>query len=362
MRLTLNSLLRLIAFTSLVACAAAVGLGRLAPREPAQRRLVPASYLDLEGARPRPEPAPGRLLDVGSGREVAMPLPAGERLELRAVSPWRDERGSRQVVGRWTAVDGTATESTLRDAGLARFRFPGGEPLDRLSTAVLPSGAPCWFPDTTARVLFAAGDGQLYRLAFDGTLEAGEDDRRPVPIGWRDEPPAAVVLADPCWPADAPLRRHVLVALARPADAPDARHPAPSRLHWLALSPDATRIEASGPLGPAAGRAGDEERYPAVGRLADGSFAIAYLVRSPGARSWRGRLARLRLDDGRPALDPASARDVADHCAPIAPAFSPDGRLVAFARARRPGVTAVTLAPPAPVANDWTTPAAPGYP
>ncbi|HWE37202.1 MAG TPA: hypothetical protein VG406_11605 [Isosphaeraceae bacterium] len=341
MRLSLNSLLRLIAFTGLGACAAAVGLGRLAPREPSFRRLEPAPFLDLEGARPRPMPASGPLFDLGTGRAVEMPMPAGERLELRAVSPWRDERGSLQVVGRWTAVAGTATDSTLRDAGLARFRFPGGEPLDRLSTGVLPSGAPCWFPDTTARVLFAAGDGQLYRLNFDGRPEAGEDDRRPVPIAWRTEPAAPVVLADPCWRADAALGGHALVALARPAESADAHRPAPARLHWLALGPDATQIEAAGPLLPADVRPRDEQRYPAVGRLADGTLALAFLARSPGERRWRGCLGRFRTAGDRPAIDPDSVAVVADRCAPIAPAFAADGRHVAFALTERPGAVSV---------------------
>src|SRR5271166_1593768 len=51
---------------------------------------------------------------------------------------------------------------------LARFRLPEGEVIDEVKLDVLPTGRVCWVPEYPGRIMFAAGDGQLYCHDFPG--------------------------------------------------------------------------------------------------------------------------------------------------------------------------------------------------
>lgn len=77
--------------------------------------------------------------------------------------------------------------------GLARISYPDGEILDQVSLEVVPLSSPCWLEGTSARVVFGAADGKLYRLAFESAIpKTGETRAEPVPdlIHWKDAPPS----------------------------------------------------------------------------------------------------------------------------------------------------------------------------
>src|SRR5947209_8169861 len=158
MQFSLTSLVRLVVFVGLALCAVAVGLGRLVPPPPRWRSLQPTRTFHL------PSPVPGwvddrpAFLDLETGRTRRLALPEGDWLDLARCAPWADERGESQVVGRWGSRSGSGTDRLSNGIGLGRFSCPEGRALDRVPVAAVPTGPPCWFPGTSARVLFAAGD------------------------------------------------------------------------------------------------------------------------------------------------------------------------------------------------------------
>lgn len=280
-------------------------------------------------------------MDVETGTLTPLPVADGDVLEAASCSPFVDERGQRQVVGRWTSRTKDGPLSISHDFGLARYTFPGGEALDRVSTGIVPVGPPCWFPGTRARVLFAACDGALYHLAFEPRpaplREAGSGPGgggRPRPVTWRCPMPGsgAVYMNDLSWPVDPRMGGRVVVGLrVQRSPTVGPRSFAPTRLWWLALNHAGTEIVDAGPLVNAegGGHATEfEERSPTVGTLPDGRMVLAYLRRESASIGWVLRLAPIRIEsDGRaPVVLESSGRALADRCQPAHPAPSTDGR------------------------------------
>src|SRR5262249_28483870 len=127
-----------------------------------------------------------RFLDPETGQYSRMAIPDGDSLLFAQASPWRDGRGRSQVVGRWMGRD--RDDGGARGFGLARYSYPSGEVLDPLPVDVAPASPPAWFPDLSARLIYAGTDGRLYRIAFED--EAGRptgrgEALRPVPLSWQ---------------------------------------------------------------------------------------------------------------------------------------------------------------------------------
>ena len=120
-----------------------------------------------------------RWLDAETGTVTTFPIEEGDVLEAASCSPWVDEKGRHQVIGRWSSRTKDGPMSMSTDFGLARYMFPSGQLLDHVSTDIVPVGAPSWFPGTRANILFAAGDGNLYKYAFEteAGVRSGEEAR-----------------------------------------------------------------------------------------------------------------------------------------------------------------------------------------
>lgn len=345
MRGSLTSLVRLSVFAGLGLCVFAVGLGRMVPPSPDLRSLGSNRLVVLPIARPSDDPAFPRLLDFDGGRLEPLPLAETDRFERAACSPWKDEYGEIHVVGRWRSISGRGDSSVLGDSGIARLGFPSGRVIDRVSSSIVPESPPCWFPKASPRILFAAGDGKLYRMSFaeasaesvtdSARLDSVDDLRSPRPIAWRDEARETDRLGDPSWPDLPALGGRLIVSLARrlPASENSRSQYSIAKLWSLSLSADDCWIESASPLVPAES-IDREQRFASIGRADDGTFRLAYLTRRPGEADWTGRLATVSFEvsDSAPTVRAETLADVADHCLPIAPNFSADGLHVDFAR------------------------------
>jgi hypothetical protein len=272
-----------------------------------------------------------RILDTATGTVTRLVIPDGDRLTGLACSPWSDHDGRSHLIGCWRGVDGGDFGVLAQSFGLARYTFPAGRSLVRMTCDPLPRGRPCWFPDRSDRILFAAGDGRLYHCALPGDAQVGDPELHPRPIAWEVLPPGAdaVHVGDPTWPGGPIIGGRLLVELITLPD--------PSRalwgpnLWWLQLSPDGEAVTAAGRLiAPDAATSPDEERSPALGRSIDGKSLLAYLDRRSGSTSWDLWLAPITADaaSGAPRVLASTGRKLAEGCVAVPPAFSPDGRWV----------------------------------
>ncbi|MBX6316444.1 MAG: hypothetical protein IRY99_26565, partial [Isosphaeraceae bacterium] len=325
----------------LILVAVAVALGRLVPPDEG-RVLVPERYRVVNGHLASAAPLLGRevprdaqkprLLDLVTGRLELLPLPEGEYLAQASLSPWRDRRGERQLVGRWSCFD---PKGSVHGGGLARFRFPSGEAIDRVDMDLLPRSPVCWYPGTRARVLFAAADGQLYQFAFEAAGGLPGADARPQPLAWRSARPGTgqVALDEPTWPTALRLGGRLIVALRTIALRHGDHRGEPARLWWLRLDQAGTAIIAAGPLtrcdplDPV-----EDEHFPAVGAGPEGRLLLAYLVRredGPPTR-YELRVAPVHFDpaSGAPYTLRSEARALAEDCIAVAPAFTPDDQSI----------------------------------
>src|SRR5262249_19730546 len=156
---------------------------------------------------------------------------------------------------------------------LARFACPGWEVVDLIKTDQVPASPVCWFPDTTARILYAGRDGNLYRFSFD------DPDAGLQPLEWRTPLPRRVLLlADPVWPCGSRWSHRLVVALTFLPDSDESDGsdwPAPyAQLWWLQLDPARSAVIAMGRLiTPGPGEPAlpvGEEGMPAISTGADG--------------------------------------------------------------------------------------------
>jgi hypothetical protein len=348
MRFSLTSLIRILVVVILGSSAAAIGLSRLAPPPKPWRMPCPVANVNVNtfllshGSR-------GSLwLAKDEGRTTTLPFPSGEILDYASCSPWRDERGRSQVVGRWSCDP--AAVNARNEFGLARLTFPDGEVIDRISTNVVPISAPCWYPGTGTRVLFAAGDGRLYQHEFESntgttTDQGGARQNEPLPLVWACKAPGMgdVYLSDPHWSTDTYSSRIVLVALRLIEPDSDRQRFTKSQLWWLRLSEGGHTIEEAGRLvRPSTEESDVEERCPTIGKTSDGRLALAYL-RKVGARPWELRMTPLVRDTSRvEALAVTSVgTKIAEGCLPFAPTISNDGRYINFIQGDSPRLATI---------------------
>jgi len=342
MSFSFSSMIRLLVLLALGTTMLAVGLSRLDPPAPGWRtRRVIRDYNINEYFIEATDRTP-RWLDSETGRVTGSPLVDGDVLEAASSSPWVDEQGRRHVIGRWSRRTKNGPLSVSEDFGLARYTLPGGEPLDQVSTEIVPVSPPCWFPGTRARVVFTAGDGMLYHYAFEaegrpkaGAGPDGGRDARPIPMAWRCPVPGGgrFFIGDVTWPDDPRMGGCLLVALRH--QGPEADGPrgfSPTELWWLKLNHAGTAIVEAGRLihpdqsvssgGPC------EERSPVVSTLPDGIIILGYLSQRTGETGWQLRVGTIAIDPDRriPSLLGSSTRALADRCQSANPAFSPDGR------------------------------------
>jgi hypothetical protein len=364
MRVSLNGLVRLVGLLALVSCAVAVGLARLEPAAAHFRLAAPPHYGVINGFVLSTPPGETRFLDAETGRFCRITVPEGDRLDYGTCSPWQDEEGESQVVGRWSRRTPGGAESLAEEFGLARYSVPSGRVLDRVPLEVVPAGHPCWFPGTAARVLYAGTDGRLYRLSFEGPGAAGGaggDPPRPQPIDWRCPAPGIKqMVRDPVWPTDPRLGGRLIVTLSyRPSAAELAL--TPGRLWWLRLSDDGAAVVDAGPLTetePAAGQrplGRAEERFPNLAVTPDGALTLAYLWQRERTGVWDLRLARVAIDSetGDPMVPPEGVRTVAGGHLSELPPFSADGRYV-YAVLDRDAATRAAKVVPFPTAPSPT--------
>ena len=334
MPLSLSSLIRPVVVLGLLAVVSAIGFSRAVPRV-AHRRVgggpslfLVNDYLADLGARG------SHAFDADRDPLVPQAVSDDGALDNAGLSPWTDERGRSQVIGRWTPRGG--------GGGLARSGFPGGESLDRVATDRVPISPACGFPGAGVRTLFAAADGQLYTFTFESaaaepeptaiTLDAGRD-AKPSPLTWQ---PGAIAdpdvfLAEPFWPRGTGFERTIVATVRRKLVEAGRPRYGPSRLHRLVLDAAGRSIESASPL---LDRESDDldERCPSVIRGADGRLALAYfLARDPAGKSWDLRVAPITPSPTDLAIsDPGTV--VATRCRPSQVVGSADGHRLAAIR------------------------------
>jgi hypothetical protein len=291
--------------------------------------------------QPRPQERKGvYLIDRISERCDFLPMPEGERWGLLSVSPWCDVEGKAEVVGLCYTPSPTGDGHLFW--GIARMQLPDLKVIDRLKLDLLPTGRPCWLPGRPGEILFAAGDGNLYRFNF----EVGEEDRttadvapgahsqesKPRPVTWKCAPPGGgmVSLSDPVWSSHPKLRHLLTAALTFHKRSNQTLEP--SQLWWFIMSQDGMSIEAAGPLcgrktgAPLEGRSA--EHFPNVAVNRDGSIHLVYLSRPRGQYALRLEAMEIEVDlrTGRPRLKRGcQPRVLAHDCAAVPPVFAADG-------------------------------------
>ena len=263
------------------------------------------------GRLDRPSSTQHRLIDRTTGQVEPLQLPAETTWSLLSVSPWRDQHGLPEAVGRWVSrVDG-------QDAfcGLGLLKLPSGTLTSCLTLEILPTGKPCWIPGQAGEILFPAGDGQLYRCNIAGDVSSerksavhgssrGDRGNVVVPraVTWDNEPPELgnVYLCDPVWSAEPALRNLVFVALSEQKWVADTRMNSAFKLWWLRMNDEGDTIVSAGRLTHPGQDEGKNdrlsERMPNVVVGTRGQVGLVYLTRERYARSWQLRKVKLEID------------------------------------------------------------------
>ena len=259
------------------------------------------------------------LVDTRTGALEPIRLKGDERWGFLSVSPWRDREGRLLAAGRWVRPHRDDSEEPLW--GLGVLRLPDATVIEHTPVDPLPTGRPCWLPDSPGVILFPAADGGLYRADVELSAAAGEaqgissegwSNGRVGPsrvrlVSWSGKPAgeSAILVHDPVVSGDRRLRRLVFAAVALPGKEGARKVFNPSRLWWLELAEDGERIVAAEPLKAPGGQplepADTTERFPNIA-VQDGRIRLVYLARRPGDASGVLRERELELDPetGRP--------------------------------------------------------------
>ncbi len=298
-----------------------------------------------------------RLIDRSTGQAEPLPLPEDASWGFVTVSPWRDQEGNLEAVGRWSRLNASGEQAFC---GLGLFSLADTTVVHSIDLDVLPTGKPCWVPGRPGDLIFPAGDGQLHRchLTRDSESQPASPDERARSasgasrlaatraVAWRCAVPGSgsVFISDPVWPCDKQLKKFMFVSLSVQARVDGTRRYEPPAIWWLEMSERGDEILSAGPLTVA-----DQsiERMPSVAAGPAGRITLAYLTRPHGETSWRLRLAVLSLDGltRKPviAASPAPSEELADRLLPIPPTFSSDGQSV-FASTEDGRITKHSLA------------------
>jgi hypothetical protein len=356
--MNLSNLVRLCGAVGLawVLLAMGVGMSGMNPRRSTEASYFLRKPAVHEAIAVRRVELPGleefRLVDRSTGLTGPLPLPEDERWGCLSVSPWRDQDGELEAVGRWARLDPAEGQAYC---GLGLFRPSNPAIVHRMELDLPPMGRPCWVPGRPGDFLFPAGDGRLHRchLARDGDADSKIPNspreharsgraKSPRPVVWLCAEPGSgrTFMTDPVWPCEKELRRFVFVALSLKSPGASNRRLEPSRIWWLEMSEGGYEVVSAGPLTePATNQAAGRlvvERMPNVTVGPSGRPTLAFLTRDQVATSWRLCVAALSLEKstGKPVLAPGreTIRYPADDLLPSPPAFSTDGQAVfAFA-------------------------------
>ncbi len=342
MTFSFGSMLRLAVLMAVGCTILAVGVSRLDPPKVVKRFPRPVTHYNINDYFLNVQDRNPRWIDSETGGMTLSSVVADDVLEVASCSPWVDETGHHQAVGRWSNRTLQGPNTVSHEFGLARFSFPDGRILNQISSEMYPISPPCWFPGTRARVLFAAGDGKLYHYAFESdspTSAPGEPlepfDSEPVPLTWNAPKPEGgdVLICEAAWPGDARMGGRLVVSIrVQEVGADGARRFSRTQLWWLKLNHSGTQIIEAGPLvdhdlGKTVAERSDE-RSPTVAALPDGSLGLAYTRQAEGGSDWSVCLARLTTDADHHLVPSLESRTRVmtggSHPAPLA--FSSDGR------------------------------------
>jgi hypothetical protein len=332
----LFGLLRGTCCAVILACIAAVGLGRTAPRPASFLVFKPGRLEAINGYHFATAQRVPRFFNPETGSFTEVEFPGDDYVDSAAFSTWEDEEGKSEVVARWVKRDSTSGIS--EGYGLGRYQMPGGELLDRVPMDVMPVGRPCFVPGRKNEVVFSGGDGKLYRLDFEGTSASSsdEDRRGPAAIAWREstagKPPLA--LNDPVWPGDRRMGGRLVVAATAERRTSDGNLIRIGELWWLQLNVDRTEVVAAGRLTrpnlelPMTD--GLEEGQPSISVTPDGRLTLAYLRRHLGKSGWSLIVGPIDFEQetGMPIVNKQATVSIAGSRAHTTPIFSHDGRWV----------------------------------
>ncbi len=324
-----------------IACAlVAVCLGRGETHRDAARLPSPPAVAGLNSwltANDR-----DALIDLANGRVLPAPS-AGSGLvaTFPVCSPWVDARGRREIIASWHRRSSARLLGGPPSWGLARFSYPDNRLLERLECDRLPSGPPAWLPGTASRVVFASGDGELYRFDLGPKRESsGQGSQKcPMspPLSWLvrgvESETRHPMIRDVSCPGSWPGGPWLLASVYRFKNPGDPRDSGKSRVWWLRLTDDASAIADAGPLAldrPDDATEGPEEYSPVVVPGQGGRFTLAYLSREGDGRSCALNVARLKMNPatGAPGFLVSESRVILRDVAMNTPAFSPDGQWI----------------------------------
>jgi hypothetical protein len=342
MKWPLSSILRTLTWLAVGLGVLAVGLGRSVPRTHPTYREAAVRYHGVNmHCCTEQEPHPC-FLDRETGQILHLEFSPEDSLDYAVCSPWCDERGQFQAVGRWMKRAGRASDYLPQDFGVARFTVPEGRLIDRVKLDHVPVGDACWVPGGTPRIIFSSGDGNFYTYEFGASrrdpFDEARDGARTQLVAWRTAPPGTGLLyiRDLVWPADAKLGGRLIASISYRELVNGEPRMCQPELWWLQLSDDATAVEAAGrltvpdPEDDRSAEAATEQRLPNIVTTADGDLGLAYLSRKGSRSLWELRVAPITIDPatGVPSVGCGRSQGLAGGFLPSAPTFSADGRSV----------------------------------
>ena len=346
MTFSLHSMIRMLMLLVVGMTIVAVGVSRLDPPRQVCRYLRPATSVSVNDFLLEVSDREPRWIDPETGKMKVVPLRFDGLLEAASCSPWVDDSGKRQIVGRWSTRENQGPKAISTAFGLGRYSFPDGELIDQIPCETVPVNAPCWYPGTRARILFSGGDGELHQFAFEGQATSAISseltrsvDLEPTTLTWACPKPGLgdVFVGDTSWPTDPRLGGRLIVSM-RIQEQDKSGQPRFSRseLWWLKLDAAGNRVIEAGPLidhDLSGNKLKDfDERSPAISGLPDGSLALAYDRQSDDQAGWSVYLARIATNE-RGELIPApesQSRPLEAQAQPAQPSFSADGRWISI--------------------------------
>lgn len=325
---------RLVAAVAIALFAVAVLLGRSGSNGSMRRSPASYSYQPTASTVALEVDCGLRVLDVETGELKRIRLPASDQVPSAACSPWRDSRGRTHLVGQCRVLE---TDGLVTRRCLARYALPGAEVLDLVDLEFPPIGTPCWFPGPSPRIVYGAGDWQLYRVDFQEHSAEGDDSSKrriqPEPLAWHCELPGEgeVSVENPTWPTAPAMGGRLLVSLSYLERLGRGASFLPWQIWWLRLSDDGRTIEGAGRLiAPAPGEDYEpkaRERFASISATPRGGLALAYVALRADGTGHQLRVGPVAIDaaTGTPRVEESDTVAVADDRAPHPPVFSPDG-------------------------------------
>jgi len=339
----LGALMRAVTLSALIACAVAVIVARATPRTGALHHRREPHQAVFDEIHFSSGGLNTRVLDMRTGDFSPWALAGTETLQRASFSGRVNERGEREIAGRWVRLTTTVGDCRVESTGVGRFLYPSGRALDRVPLDLVLASPPCWYPGDPPRVLFAASDGRLYRLSFRDRAEPSDGDESDVQaIEWPNPPDPARNghIGSPVWYKDPRLGNTLIAAVGCNSLGKGSDGAAHSRyrfrLWWLRLDAGGSEIVDSGPLF-ADDTPEEQQDFPSVTSLPDGELLMTFQRRPCLANSGDVYVVRLKVDErtGVPFARLSDCQKVAEECALVPSPFSPDGRWV-YALERQP--------------------------